>query len=276
MDNANGKNTQQTGAPTDQVTGNENNNNENLDTKNQNLDLSLGNANDDNKNKSQDSVDDKKNENEDNKDNQDVIAFEKTGNTSLDFALEFASKHGYTPDHPYILKAEEGDWSFLEADLASKGVLGYDKYLELAKKGWKEMTDAAVEQTKAKEAAVLEVCDNDVELFTRIKDFASKNASQDEKDAINEMLNSGPVQAKAAFNLLRQAYERSGGAVINPKSSVQQYSNQQSNSFTHITRQEYSEKVHELSKRIGSHNLNNSPEYKALQKQLEMSLRYQG
>lgn len=259
----------------------EGNNTQNLQQEQQQeiVDFKIGNADEGKQTPSQGVDDNKPTDDADqaDKEKQEVPKFEKTGDTGLDVALDFASKHGYSPDHPFIIEASNGNWDLLEADLASKNIPGADKYIELAKKGWNNLIENEKKTAQETYSAVLSVVDNDVNMLNQIQAFASQNASQSEKDQINAMLDAGPLQARAAMFMLRQAYEQATGTVIKPASAIKE------NSYVDnpgrggsLSRAEYTQAVTDLANRIGSHNLQNSPEYKALTQRRLASMKAEG
>ena len=271
VDNVENKDNQQTA----QVPGNEDNNKDDQSL----IDLQIGNANEDKDKKlPQQSVDNNNSNDDKNKDKDEPIPFEKTGEVGLDLAIDFISKHGYTPDNELVIKASEtGDFSLLKAEMKAKGIQGVDEYAELAEKGFKSLVDKATNELKEIQGAALSVFDGDVEYMNKVREFASKNADQSEKDQINAMLDAGPVQARAAMMLLKQAYESASGTVVKPASALQENKHTgKSSPGTGLSRQEYTEELYKLVNRIGAHNLNNSPEYRSLQARRQIGMRMEG
>ena len=282
-DNTNPDNSQ----GTTQVTGDEaknqqnvenGNNSNNNDKKQPIVDLSLGNADGDKNKTPQSDENNDSNQGEDNKNqNEESAVFEKTGDTGLDVALDFASKHGYTPDNPLIIAASNGDWSLLEADLATKGVAGYKEMLELGKKGFSNLVEQETKRVQEIQNSALSVFNGDMEYFNKVKEFASKNADAKEKAEFNAMFEAGPVQARAAMVLLKQAYDSASGTTVRPASAVQENTNVSGYSQGGgLSRAEFTQALIDLSNKIGSHNLNNSPEFKALQQRRLLQMRLDG
>lgn len=200
--------------------------------------------------------------------------FEKTGETGLDVALDFAFKHGYSSTHPSILAASNGDWSLIEAELATKNIPGYKEMVELAKKGFANLVEKQEKVQKEIEAAVMSVVGNDNAMYQSILDFASKNADPAEREQLNAMFDAGPLQAKAAMMILREAYETAVGTTVKPQSAVKgQIPSSVNTQSGGLSRSEYVTAVKELANRIGSHNLNNSPEYKELNRRRSIQMK---
>lgn len=196
------------------------------------------------------------------------IVWPETGDPGLDMALEFFGKHGIDSSNPaFRAVVDKGDFSLLEAMFASKGVeaKGWEKYLALAQRAYQD----DVEADKAKSvtiATAVHAVVGGAEQWATIQAWAKTEASPEEKASLNAMLTADPVQARAAAMLIAAQFEKRGGTVVNPASATRYgaSSNGVPSPATPLTRREATVETQALARRIGSHNLNNSPEYRAI------------
>lgn len=189
-----------------------------------------------------------------------------TGDVGLDLALQFFGERGLVPDHPAMVDAVEGKFDKLEAYLAAMGdtAKGYDNYLTLAKQAHQRNVATVQERQTQITAAVTEVA-GDEATWTTIKDWAGKNATPDEKEAINAMLSAGPVQARAAALMLSSLYRDAAGTVVSPANpAAPTAGNSNPTNTGALSPAEYGEAVRELRARLGT-RFDSSPEYQALQ-----------
>jgi hypothetical protein len=195
------------------------------------------------------------------------VIYEPTGDAGLDVALGFVGKLGIAMDHPAMQATATGDFSLIKAHLATMG----DKA-----QGWEQMVALAeqahtrtVETNTAREASVAKAVHavaGGEEQWGVIKTWASANATPEEKAELNAMFDAGPTQARAAAILLSDLYSKANGTVVKPASAVTNPSaGQAATSNGALSRNQYAAEVQKLAKKVGSNNLNSSPEYKALQ-----------
>lgn len=197
------------------------------------------------------------------------IQYAPTGDAALDVALDFIGRVGIAGDDPVIAAAAKGDFSLLEARLATIGdkAQGWQQMVNLAKDAYTRSQAKYGEQIKATDAAIIAVVESP-ENWTAIKNWAAANADPEEKAAINKMIDAGPVQARAAATLLLQAYKKATGTVINPANPTRNASGVPvADGNGKLTSREYSNKVAELHRKLGS-RMESSPEYKALRGRL--------
>lgn len=197
-----------------------------------------------------------------------VFEFEPTGDPGLDLALDFVGKLGIDETNPAFAAAINGDFSLLDALLSSMGdkAKGYEKFIALAEKAYKESQAADLASKQAIATAVHNVVGGEAQ-WTAIQEWARTQATPEEKQELNAMLTAGPVQARAAAMLIAAQYEKAGGVVSNPTSATSRYGASATGSpapQAPLTRREAVAKSNELARRIGSNNLDNSPEYKAI------------
>ena len=139
------------------------------------------------------------------------IAYNPTGDVGLDMTLKFVGDLGYSPEHPAMQAAINGDFSLLEAELASKGVKGYDAYIKLGQKAYGDVsTKTAARQAKDREA--VEAIAGSPENWTAMTAWASANADEAEKASLQGMLSKGGLEAQMAATWLASNYNRASGA----------------------------------------------------------------
>lgn len=193
------------------------------------------------------------------------ITYQPTGDAGLDIALGFIGKLGLGPDHDAVVAAKDGNFDRLEATLAAMGddAKGYEPYVTLAKEAFERNKTSTEANQTAITQAVTEVA-GDAQTWAAVKDWAGKNATPEEKAAINAMLQAGPVQARAAAQMLTNLYRNAGGTVVTPQSATNTNAgNPASTSNGALSPAEYTSAVRELRGRLGS-RMEGSPEYFAL------------
>lgn len=198
------------------------------------------------------------------------VVYEQTGDAALDVALGFIGGLGIAGDDPAVVQAANGDFSLLEAKLATLGdkAAGWQQMINLAKDAYERAQKnfaAHVEATNKAVLSVVESADN----WNAIKSWAGANATPEEKAAINQMIDAGPVQARAAAALLLNAYRKATGTAINPASPVRPNASGEaaSDNGGRLNARDYSIAVAELHRKLGS-RMEGSPEYRALRQRL--------
>lgn len=197
-----------------------------------------------------------------------VYEFEPTGDPGLDMALEFVGKLGIDETNPAFAAAINGDFTMLDALLAGMGdkAKGYEKFLALAQRAYEGAQKADLEAKRAISTAVHAAVGGE-EQWSAIQEWARGQATPEEKQKLNALLTADPVSARAAAMLIAAQYEKAGGIVVNPTSATSRYgasANGAPAPQERLTRREAAAKTFELARRIGSHNLQSSPEYRAI------------
>lgn len=193
--------------------------------------------------------------------------FQPSGDAGLDLAANWIAGLGIPKDDPAILAAlEEGNFDFIKAKLATMGdkSRGWEQYIALAEKGVTNLRTAADAQVAATNALVYEAVGGE-EAWGQIAEWASANAEPEEKAGINAMLSAGGIQARAAANYLQSLYAGANGTVVEPAEAAAPTAKAQPVTNSALSPREYSDAVRQLANKIGSGNLNGSPEYLALQ-----------
>lgn len=198
-----------------------------------------------------------------------VVVYDTTGDPGMDMALGFVGKLGLLPAHPAMVKAAEGDFTFLKAHLASLGgkATGWEQHIALAEQSWDRNVKAAEALNKTIAATVHAAAGGQVN-WTSIETWAKANADPKERETINTMLAAGPVQARAATLMLRQMYEAAGGTTVNPANPLKGATPSAGgggSSLSPLSPKEYGAAVSELNSRKPGAVDRGDPEYKQLQ-----------
>ena len=197
-----------------------------------------------------------------------IVTYEPTGDPGMDMALEFAGNLGIGMDHPAMVATGTGDWSLLEAHLATLGdkAKGFERMVALAKDADGRLTKGR-EDTAAKITAAIGGVLGDTQ--ADVMAWASAEASPEEKGEINAMLRGSPVQARAAAMLLQALYNKAGGTTITPKSAIGDASGTtpSQGDTSRLTRQQFAEMAGKLN-RVHGASYQSTSEYAALSRRL--------
>lgn len=194
-------------------------------------------------------------------------AFQPSGDAGLDLAANWIAGLGIPKDDPAIIAAlEEGNFDFIKAKLATMGdkSRGWEQYIALAEKGVTNLRSTAEAAVTATNSLIYEAVGGE-EAWGQIAEWASANAEPEEKEGINAMLSAGGIQARAAANYLQSLYAGANGTVVEPAEAAAPTAKAQPVTNSALSPREYSDAVRQLANKIGSGNLNGSPEYLALQ-----------
>lgn len=140
-----------------------------------------------------------------------AVSYNATGDVGLDMTLRFVGDLGYSPEHPAMQAAINGDFSLLEAELAAKGVKGYDAYIKLGQKAYGDVS-AKTQARQAKDREAVEGIAGGPENWTAMTTWASANADDAEKASLQGMLSKGGLEAQMAATWLASNYARATGA----------------------------------------------------------------
>lgn len=185
----------------------------------------------------------------------------------LTMALKFVGNLGLKPEHPAIAAAMQGNFDFLKAHLATLGdkARGFEHYISLAQKSWdSHVAKEGEKQTKTQEVIFQAV--GGQEQWAEIQTWAKANAEPEERAEINQMINAGGMQARAAALLLQSLHAKAAGTVVVPQNAVGQIpANGGSNVSTALSPADFQKELSALVAKVGTGALGNSPEYKSLQ-----------
>ncbi len=193
-------------------------------------------------------------------------SYEPTGDAGLDLALSFVGKAGLAADHPAMVAAAQGDFSILKAELAAKGVAGWEQHVALGE-AWFARDAASKEAAAAATSDMVVQIAGSAEDWQAAADWASVNADQNEKDAINTALAAGGLQAEMAAVWLMHTFRSAPGTSYQGKSAVSANAAPASpgQGAGPLDPSSYGLEVAKLRAKLGS-RMEGSPEYGALQK----------
>lgn len=194
------------------------------------------------------------------------FAYEPTGDAGLDYALNFIGKHGYGDSHPAVIAATKGDFSLIEAELATKGVAGADAVVALAKQAYARHVEAAQKQ-EAELAGFAAQAAGGAENWAVVRAWAAQEATPQEKAQVNAALAQGGLVAQGVITQLvnlytqRHTLPKDAAAVASPNAVPQPGSASEP-----MTAQRYAQAVEALRQKLGNRT-EDSAEYAALQNQ---------
>jgi len=188
-----------------------------------------------------------------------------TGDPALDLALQFYAKAGIKADDPALAKAQAGDFTLLEAKLSVLGdkAKGWERFLALGKNAYTAAKSQAETKAAAAKADIVKVVGGEEE-WTKVREWATVNATPEEKEAATAALRQGGLVAKAMAQYLHKAYQASPGAVKTPANPVKDGAGGRPPVEAPLSASEYSKQVQALSAKLGG-RLDGSQEYKNLQ-----------
>lgn len=201
-----------------------------------------------------------------NADTTNEFTYDPTGDAGLDYALNFVGKLGYGDTHPAIIAAQQGDFSLIRAELATKGVAGSDAVLALAEQAYARF--AAEDAKKSEELAGFAAqAAGSAENWAVVRAWAAQEATPQEKAQVNAALSQGGLVAQGVINQLVTLYQqkhtlpKDAADVAKPGAvGTAAPSNEP------MTAKAYAQAVEALRQKLGNRT-EDSPEYAALQSQ---------
>lgn len=183
---------------------------------------------------------------------------------ALGLALSFLRDAGINATDPAFQLAEvEGDFSLLETLLATKELPGKEHMLGILK----QEVAAYQEKVEAFETETTELVQGILgEQHEEVLEWARTTASDEEKEAFNNLFEAGGVYARAAATLLREAFGGSGNTI--PAKNAVQVSNPTAASNQALTARDYAAGVEALARKMGG-DPRGSQEYAELSKRRE-------
>ncbi len=197
-----------------------------------------------------------------------AIQYEETGDPGLDLALAFVGGLGIGVDHPAMKAAMQGDYTLMEAHLASLGdkAAGWEKHVALAKAADERAKAARDERDAAVTSAAVQAAGGE-DAWKAIQEWSVANADPDEKAAINKMFDDGPISARIAVMAMRVAYSEAQGTIVNPANPLRNMAGGNPSANGALSPREYASEVQALRNRLGR-EFETSQEYAALRARL--------
>lgn len=233
------------------------------------VDLSFDTAapSDDNKNKEPPRGEDGKDKKDD-KEPSGKSPFEKTGDAGMDLALGWLSRLGYGSDDEVVKMAYEGDFRLLRAELSGReDAHGWQEYVAIAEQYQKDSVAKEATRLVDIEKTVHETAGGE-KVWNDVFAWAKANADEKQKAAFNKFIVDGdPTTAAMCAEWLVNRYREATGTSFEPAKAVKDTPSDNTNAATYaLDPRSYAAKVSELSQKIGSQNVNASPEYAELKK----------
>lgn len=187
----------------------------------------------------------------------------------LSYALTFLAGNGFNAENPAVQAAFQGDFSLLKAEMAAKGVQGWEQALGLAEQSYqravegKEATDAQVGQI------VTDFAEQNGVDWEQAVAFVSSTAQPAEKTAINSLL-ADPATAHIAAAYITGAFINGGDTEIDPqaRASTDAPRAVQSQGGAPLSRREYTAELGKLRQSLGDDYMH-SPQAQALYRRLQ-------
>lgn len=199
-----------------------------------------------------------------------IVVYDTTGDPGMDMALSFVGKLGLKPGHPSMLKAAEGDFTFIKAHLATLGdkAKGWEQHIALAEQAYANQVKQQEVVTKSITSAVHHEVGG-AEAWAAIEAWAKTNADPKEKQYINRMLEDNAVSARGAAIILKRAYEAATGTVVTPpnplKGATPSADADKTNLAKPLSNKEFAQATAELNRRKPGAVDRKDPEYLQLQ-----------
>lgn len=192
------------------------------------------------------------------------IKYEVTGDPGMDYAHNFLARAGIAPDHPAYVAAKGGDFSLLEAELGAKNIPGWKEALALGKQSYEKAAKEVEENQKAVGDAVLAIAEQAGVDWEEVVKFAQANATDDERNVLNGLMES-PFGAKIAASYLTGKFVEASGVEKAPASPVADVPAiaQPSAGGGKLSRVEFAAESEKLYRKLGN-DYTSSPEYAAL------------
>lgn len=190
------------------------------------------------------------------------------GDPGLTYAMKFLATNGFNADNQAVAAAFEGDFSLLKAELAQKGIAGWEQALGLAEQSY----DRHVKELDAKAGEVGKVVTSIAESmgvdWEQAVAHVSKNASAEEKTAINQLL-ADPKTAHIAARFINGTFIEAGDTEIEPQARAvgAEVSSHQGPAGGALSRAEFKTEMSKLRAKLGDDYIN-SPEAAALGRRL--------
>jgi hypothetical protein len=191
--------------------------------------------------------------------------YNPTGDVGMDMALGFVGNLGYSPDHPAMKSAMDGDFGPIKAALKALGAkaTGWENHVALAEKADKDhrTTESA---RIAKDTANVHEAVGGEERWKAISTWAGKEATPEEKADVNNALKQGGITARLMAQWLAEKYNKAGGTTKVPAEVVKDGAKGAPAATGALSASAYAMEVQALRGKMG-YKMDGSPQYAALQ-----------
>lgn len=197
----------------------------------------------------------------------DKAGFAQSEDQGLNYSLAFLARNGFTADNPAVDAAMGGDFSLLKAELAAKGVAGWEQALGLGEQAYGRAVTAQKEKQAEVGKVVLSIAEESGVDWEEAVAHIGKSASDAEKTTLNNLM-ADPATARIAAAFITGQFLQTGTSERDPVAAVgASTAPANQGQGGKITRREYTEKMRELRGKMGDGYIN-SPEAQALYNRL--------
>jgi hypothetical protein len=191
------------------------------------------------------------------------------GDPGLNYAMKFLAGNGFNAENPAVAAAFEGDFSLLKAELAQKGIAGWEQALGLAEQSFDRHVKAN-EATQAEVGGIVTALAEQMGVdWEAAVGHVSKAAGAEERSALNTLL-SDPKTAHIAANYITNSYINAGDTEIEPASRATGAGAVASNERGGgaLSRREYTAEMAKLRQSVGDSYMD-TPQAQALYRRLK-------
>lgn len=197
----------------------------------------------------------------------DKAGYAKSQDQGLNYALTFLAKNGFTADNPAVDAAMGGDFSLLKAELAQKGLAGWEQALGLGEQAYERAVKAQEAQQKEVGDLVLKVAEESGVAWEEAVAHIGKVATNEEKTALNELMKS-PATARIAAAFITGSFLNGGEGEREPVPAARDAAQTTvSTKGGTLSRAEFTKEMAALRNKMGDSYIN-SPEAAALYRRL--------
>lgn len=182
----------------------------------------------------------------------------------LNYAMSFLAKNGFNADDPAVAAAFGGDFSLLKAQLAQKGIQGWEQAVGLAEQSYERFSkEENAKADKVGEIVTSFAESQGVDWEAAVKHIGT-SATAEQKTALNTLLKD-PATAEIAAMYITTAYRDGGDTEIQPAARATGDETQRSAGAAGglLSRAEYTREMAKLRDTLGE-NYINSPQAQAL------------
>lgn len=182
----------------------------------------------------------------------------------LNYAMGFLAKNGFNANDPAVDAAFGGDFSLLKAELAQKGIAGWEQALGLAEQSYERHVKANEAQAEKVGGIVTAIAQEAGVEWEAAVAHVGKSVSPDERTAINGLL-ANPATAHIAAQFITNSYIATGDVDVPPsaRATTDGASAHQGAQGGSLTRIEFTAEMDKLRKTLGDDYVN-SPQAQAL------------
>lgn len=200
-----------------------------------------------------------------NPDTSHTFQYDPTGDAGLDYALDFIGRQGYGDTHPAVQAAQQGDFSLIEAELATKNVPGAQQVVALAKQAYERHTAEASQREQALASFAAQTAGSP-ENWNTVRAWAAAEATPEEKAQVNAAIAQGGLVAQGVIRQLVDLYSQKHTLAKAPAAVAPGATAVGNGPTEPMTAQRYAQAVEEL-RRSKGREIEGTPEYAALQSQ---------